>query len=345
MSARRREGSVHGGPSALTISSAFRPLHFSVQQQEIEEPEAEAEAKPAAKEDVKESSTEQEGSAPGSLLELTSVFLYFLVLLWTLAFAVMMSFGFDWFVSELGPDDGAKELSSQRAPCSMLALWLVTIAAYSVGYGPQSRAGWCLTGSALAAASYAARTLVALGAGGAAPSVPTLPVWSNADLDLDANVPDLLAALCLAGLLSALLRPADVPRDPAAAGGAGGDGAPVPPVALSGETQAETFQERGEEEEDEGAAGGPASPSPLPEDAHGPRSLVGHRVAAERGLDGVAFGTVADYDHDAREWLVRYDDASVEEEALNRVQLGSAFRLYSKQLSDDLKAMWRRGEL
>ena len=78
--------------------------------------------------------------------------------------------------------------------------------------------------------------------------------------------------------------------------------------------------------------------------ASGPKSLIGQRVAVEKDQDTL-FGTVKEYDSETREWLVHFDDPFHEEKELNRVQLGSAFKLYSKHLSDNLKAMWRAGEL
>mmetsp|Transcript_8748 Transcript_8748/g.14919 ORF Transcript_8748/g.14919 Transcript_8748/m.14919 type:complete len:89 (-) Transcript_8748:152-418(-) len=79
-------------------------------------------------------------------------------------------------------------------------------------------------------------------------------------------------------------------------------------------------------------------------EATGPRSLIGQRVSVEdNGFP--SFGTVADYDAETRLWTILFDDENQEEGVLNRVELGSAFKSYSKHLADSLKAMWKSGEI
>lgn len=75
----------------------------------------------------------------------------------------------------------------------------------------------------------------------------------------------------------------------------------------------------------------------------GPRSLIGQKVAAQK--NGFALsGTVKAYLPVTREWRVIWDDGSAAED-LNRIELASAFKLYSKNLADSLKLMWRNGEV
>ena len=79
-------------------------------------------------------------------------------------------------------------------------------------------------------------------------------------------------------------------------------------------------------------------------EATGPRSLIGQRVSVEeKGVP--SFGTVAGYDDKTRFWTVLFDDQEQEEGELNRVELASAFKSYSKHLADSLKAMWKAGEI
>ena len=84
---------------------------------------------------------------------------------------------------------------------------------------------------------------------------------------------------------------------------------------------------------------------PATRETEGPRSFIGDRVAVEKS--GVVYlGTVSEYDSDTRLWLVTYEASEgLEDDQLNRLQIASAFRLYSKELSDRLKAMWRANEI
>mmetsp|Transcript_31898 Transcript_31898/g.66896 ORF Transcript_31898/g.66896 Transcript_31898/m.66896 type:complete len:169 (+) Transcript_31898:1-507(+) len=148
--------------------------------------------------------------------------------------------------------------------------------------------------------------------------VPSLPIYSHSDIDV--KMLDLLVVLCLLGTITTLKRPA-APQEQPQVVVAFNEG-DAPEAESQVETQAETFKE-----EDAVVA---------PEEAitTGPRSLIGQRVAVEKGIDAI-LGTVKDYDAETREWLIQYDgDELGEEEVLNRVQLGSAFKLYSKHLAD-----------
>lgn len=89
----------------------------------------------------------------------------------------------------------------------------------------------------------------------------------------------------------------------------------------------------------------PEANVPIKRETEGPRSFIGDRVAVEKS--GVVYlGTVSEYDSDNRLWLVTYEASEgLEDDQLNRLQISSAFRLYSKELSDRLKAMWRANEI
>jgi len=288
-----------------------------------EEPKVEVEEEPeievkeiASEEKANQMSPKQTQSKIGSLLDLFPVFFHVLVVLWTLSFAVMMSFGFDWYLSHASPDIGSEDnmLSHQRAPCATLGLWLVSIVAFSIAFGPRSVAGWILTGLSLTMASFST-TLVTTDE---TTPVPSLPIYSHSDIDV--KMLDLLVVLCLLGTITTLKRPA-APQEQPQVVNAFNEG-DAPEAESQVETQAETFKE-----EDAVVA---------PEEAitTGPRSLIGQRVAVEKGIDAI-LGTVKDYDAETREWLIQYDgDELGEEEVLNRVQLGSAFKLYSKHLAD-----------
>ena len=232
------------------------------------------------------------------LLQLSPMFFH--AIQWTLAFAFVMAFCFDWWLFEFGPDI-EEDAAAQRSTCVTLGLWLVTIVGYAIVCGSSSRAGWILTGSSLTMASFSTKLTTSVGT-----PVPSLPIYSISGVDI--NVPDLLMILCLVGCATSLMAP--LPEQ-------------FQVVASGGETEAS------EKKEDQ---------------ASGPKSLIGQRVAVEKDEDTL-FGTVKEYDSETREWLVHFDDPFHEEEELNRVQLGSAFKLYSKHLSDNLKAMWRAGEL
>ena len=235
------------------------------------------------------------------LLHLSPMFFHAIVIQWTLAFAFVMAFCFDWWLFEFGPDIEEEDVTAQRSTCVTLGLWLVTIVGYAIVCGSSSRAGWILTGSSLTMASFSTKLITSVGT-----PVPSLPIYSVSGIDI--NVPDLLMILCLVGCAAALMLP--LPEQSQV-------------VASGGETEASDKKEY---------------------QASGPKSLIGQRVAVEKDEDTL-FGTVKEYDSETREWLVHFDDPFHEEEELNRVQLGSAFKLYSKHLSDNLKAMWRAGEL
>lgn len=278
---------------------------------EAENPKEELQ-NPEVKEEVDESS-EQKPSMSKDLLELCPVFFQALVSLWTLAFAIMMIFCLDWWTFELGPNNGEEDIvANQRESCAILGLWLVTIAINFAACGAQSQAGWILTGSTLAMASFSSKLI---GSKSSTTSIPSLPIYSISGFDL--NVLDSLVVLCLVGYAAVLLQPEKNP-------------------------QVATEKTLKEEESDPQAAPCQGKEASAPE-ANGPRSFIGERVAVEKGIDTFS-GTVKDYDSTTREWLVQYDVSKGEEE-LNRVQLGSAFKLYAKDLSDSLKAMWRAGDI
>ena len=288
-------------------------MHSSIQEEVIKEEEVETEVIQVKQEDpetqVKEvakeeanKSAEEKTPMIESPLPLVPVFLHALVIQWTLAFAIMISFGFDWYVSQLGPD-GGEDMASQRAPCVTLGLWLVTIAGYSFALGAHSRAGWILTGSSLAMASFSTKFMT-----DDSTPVPSLPIYSFSGFEV--NVPAVLVVLCLVGFAIVLKQPTMALEE-------------QPQVIANEEApQAELFEEKEE-----------AAP-----EVTGPRSLIGQRVAVDKGIDAF-IGTVKDYDSETREWLVHYDSEIQEGEELNRVQLGSAFKLYSTHLADSLRAM------
>jgi len=268
---------------------------------QVKQEDPETEVKEVAKEEANKS-TEEKTPMIESLLPLVPVFFHALVIQWTLAFAIMISFGFDWYVSQIGPG-GGEDMASQRAPCVTLGLWLVTIAGYSFAFGAHSRAGWILTGLSLAMASFSTKFMT-----DDSTPVPSLPIYSFSGFEV--NVPAVLVVLCLVGFAVVLKQPTMALEE-------------QPQVIANEEApQAETFEEKDE-----------AAP-----EVTGPRSLIGQRVAVEKGIDAF-IGTVKDYDSETRGWLVHYDSEIQEGEELNRVQLGSAFKLYSTHLSDSLKAM------
>eukprot|EP00578_Thalassiosira_sp_NH16_P009813 CAMPEP_0181113310 /NCGR_PEP_ID=MMETSP1071-20121207/20279_1 /TAXON_ID=35127 /ORGANISM="Thalassiosira sp., Strain NH16" /LENGTH=510 /DNA_ID=CAMNT_0023197339 /DNA_START=86 /DNA_END=1618 /DNA_ORIENTATION=- len=268
-----------------------------------ENPKEEVE-KPEMKEEVVGSSEENSSM---DLLELCPVLFQALVSLWTLAFAIMMMFCLDWWTLELGPNNEEEDIvANQRDFCGILGLWLVTIVVNFVVFGAQSQAGWILTGTTLAMASFSSK-LIASENG--ATAIPSLPIYTISGFDV--NVLDSLVVLCLVGYAAVLLQPVENP-------------------------QVATQKSLKEEKSDPQAAPCQEKEAGAPK-ANGPRAFIGERVAVEKGIDTLS-GTVKDYDSTTREWLIQYD-VSQEEEEFNRVQLGSAFKLYAKDLSDSLKAM------
>ena len=268
-----------------------------------------------------------------SLIPLLPVFFHALFIQWTLAFAGSITLGLDWWTSQHDltvDEEGTATWESQKSSCVMLGLWLATIAVSATAFGASSRAGWICTGASMAVASFAARLM----ANEDGTSVPSLPIASYSGYHV--NVPDLLVATCVFGLVAALKQPvAKQPQEVAAE-----ENQEVVAVVETKEdevtqnTESDTTQT--DEEDDDATV-------PIAE-ATGPRSLIGQRVAVEKGIDEF-LGTVKDYDAETREWTVHYDNEFQEDEEVNRVQLGSAFKGYSKHLSDNLKSMWRNGEL
>ena len=252
-----------------------------------------------------------------------------LLVMWTLAFAVMISpIGFDWYLSHHGGEDDSIAMSeAQRGPCAALALWLGTIAFWILAVGPQSGTGWAIAGLSLVAASYSTRFM----ADDTTIPVPLLPLPFYAGYQI--RVPDLLIAACYYGWLALHLCPRPAGTVPA----------PVLPQApsLTDEVMPPD-QERVNETQAEQFGGTEAGASVLPEDMGG-RLFIGKRVAIFGHGGEARLGTVDDYDLVEKEWSVRFDDSSAEEDelmTLNRVSLGSALKLHAKVLADELKAMW-----
>ncbi|KAL9191441.1 hypothetical protein ACHAXT_001147 [Thalassiosira profunda] len=304
-------------------------IRFSAEETKKDKVETEADG---GAQDVNDAANQ--GGIMAYLFQLSPVFFHALTIQWTLAFAVVMAFCYDWWLFEFGPD--YEDAASQQATCFTLGLWLVTIAGYAIAFGPGSRAGWILTGSALTMVSFSAKMiapgvtsvpflpihsfngfevnvealLTVLGVDTA--SLPSLPIYSLNGFGI--GVPDLLVFLCLAGCVATLKQ-----------------------TKVSSEQPQEVVEEEVKEE-------APKEDAQVAPEATGPRSLIGQRVAMEK--EGIEMlGTVKEYVSDTREWLIHYDDEFQVDDEVNRLQLTSGFKNYSKHLSDNVKAMWRAGEL
>jgi len=278
----------------------------------------EAEVKGVAEEEATES-TEQKVPIMEPLLELAPVFLHTLVILWTVAFATMITFSFDWWVFQLGPI-GGDDMVSQKGSCFTLGLWLVTIIGNAIAFGAESKAGWILTGSSFAVASFSTKFIA-----DGQTTVPFLPIYSFNGIDV--CVLPALVVLCMAGFSAVLKQPVMLQEQPQ--------------VVVNRE---EPVAEASEAETQAGQFGMNEEAASASDATTGPQSFIGQRVAVEKGTEAF-FGIVTSYDSETREWSVHYVDESQEDEQLNRVQLGSAFKLHSKRLADNLKEMWRAGEL
>eukprot|EP01082_Thalassiosira_pseudonana_P011038 g9928.t1 g9928 contig4:897767-899305(+) len=255
-----------------------------------------------------------------SYLPQLSVFLHALLLQWTLAFAITLTFCLDWFMFEFCPEGACTGYSNQRASSAILGLWLVTIVGYSIALGTNNIAGWILTTAALAMSSFSAKAIRWGDANDVYVSVASVPIYSVASLEI--NVPDLLVLIGLVGCTVLLATPASTSESLVDNGKSQGGGA-----SDVDEKPAENKEKATAEREQSG-----------------PRSLIGQRVAVENG-SATSYGTVKDYDPETRLWLISYDNEYEEEDELNRIDLASAFKLYSKDLADNLKAMWRSGEI
>lgn len=291
----------------------FTHFFLSFRTQAAEEPIVEEEA-------VEE--VEANEAPKTSVLPFITVFLHSVIIQWSIAFAVIMSFCLDWWLFQFGSSN--EVVSSQRGSSAMLGMWLVTIAGYSLVFGTFSQKGWIITTSSLAVLSFAVKMYDE--------DVVSLPVYQVFGLGI--TIPDLLLCISFVASLFVMNQPpaeaeahtesdADA-SDPAAA--------PASEEPSSNEANAEESKEVME------------AVMIAAKEATGPRSLIGQRVSVEE--DGFpSFGTVAGYDAELRLWTVLFDDENQEEGMLNRVQLGSAFKSYSKHLADSLKAMWKSGEI
>lgn len=251
-----------------------------------------------------------------SFLPHCAVFLHSVIIQWSIAFAVIMTFCLDWWLFQFGSSND-EVLSSQRASSSMLGMWLVTIAGYSIAFGTFSQVGWILTTSSLVMLSFAAKMYDEEMASA------SLPVYHVNDYGI--TIPDLLLCISFVACLFVLKQPP--PVDVAA---------PSEPTAV-----AVSSEEEGNADESKEVMEAVMIAS---KEATGPRSLIGQRVSVEdNGFP--SFGTVAGYDDETHFWTILFDDENREEGKLNRLELGSAFKSYSKELADSLKAMWKSGEI
>ncbi len=291
----------------------FTENFLSFRTQAAEEPIVEA-AAAAEEEDANE-------APKTSVLPFITVFLHSVIIQWSIAFAVIMTFCLDWWLFQFGSSN--EVVSSQRGSSAMLGMWLVTIAGYSLVFGTFSQKGWMLTTSALAVLSFAVKMYDE--------DVVSLPVYQAFGLGI--TIPDLLLCISFVACLFVMNQPpteAEDSSEPDALEAAAAPAAEEP--SSSNEANAEESKEVME------------AVMIAAKEATGPRSLIGQRVSVEE--DGFpSFGTVAGYDAELRLWTVLFDDENQEEGMLNRVQLGSAFKSYSKHLADSLKAMWKSGEI
>jgi len=232
-----------------------------------------------------------------------------------------MTFCLDWWLFQFGSSE--EVLSSQRASSSMLGMWLVTIAGYSIAFGTFSQVGWILTTSSLAMLSFAVKMY------DDDMSSASLPVYQVFGRGI--AIPDLLLCISFVACVFVMKQPpieVVVPAEPAAAVAASSEEEPSSPDEVNAEESKEVME----------------AVMIAAKEATGPRSLIGQRVSVEdNGFP--SFGTVADYDAETRLWTILFDDENQEQGLLNRVELGSAFKSYSKHLADSLKAMWKSGEI
>eukprot|EP00986_Skeletonema_menzelii_P002310 scaffold627_cov144-Skeletonema_menzelii.AAC.19 len=286
----------------------------------VEEEKKEA-AAPAVETQAAEANVEEEKiEAPKiSFIPHFAVFLHSVIIQWSIAFAVIMTFCLDWWIFQFGPSND-EVLSSQRASSSMLGMWLVTIAGYSIAFGTFSQLGWILTTSSLAMLSFAAKMY---GDEMASASLPVYQVFGRG-----ISIPDLLLCISFVACLFVMKQP------------------PVDAVADSEPTAAVSSNEPSSSDEEDADESKEVMDAVMiaAKEATGPRSLIGQRVSVEdNGFP--SFGTVAGYDAETRLWTILFDDENREEGTLNRVELGSAFKSYSRELADSLKAMWKSGEI
>ena len=151
---------------------------------------------------------EQSTSVLAILFSLTPTFIQCLLIQWTFAFAVILTFFFDWWVYHgtlnaktegVGPVTELEAMmENQRESCAIYGAWLVTIVGYSVVFGARSKAGAILTGSVLIMVAFSTKLIDM--------SVPSLPIYSYGGFDI--TVPDLLAVMGMSGCIATLLQPA-----------------------------------------------------------------------------------------------------------------------------------------
>jgi len=148
---------------------------------------------------------EQSTSVLAILFSLTPMFVQCLLIQWTFAFAVILTFFFDWWVYHgtlnaipQGPVTEVEAMmENQRESCAIYGAWLVTIVGYSVVFGARSKVGAILTGSVLTMVAFSTKLIDM--------SVLSLPVYSYEGFDI--TVPDLLALMGMIGCIATLLQP------------------------------------------------------------------------------------------------------------------------------------------
>lgn len=218
---------------------------------------------------------------------------------------------------EFHPQGAEANYSNQRTSCAILGLWIVTIAGYSIVLGAHSIVGWVLATSSLAMAKFA----IKMNWGESYDvSMPSVPVYSVSSLDI--TILDALIAVGFAGWLVLYFKE------------------PEQPVEV--ETDEAGVVESGVVEKAETA---PEIRAASNGEKTGPYSFIGDRVAVDKS--GFTYtGTVSKYDPESRQWTVTYEASEgLDDDYLNRLEIASAFKLYSKEMSDRLKAMWRANEI
>ena len=223
---------------------------------------------------------------------------------------------------EFHPKGTDAEYSNQRTSSALLGFWLVSIAGYSIALGSQSMVGWIIATASLTMAKFAITTDWGENYD---ISLPSSPVFSTSFLDVT-----ILDALIVTGFAGWLLLYFKEPEQ------------------LGAELPVEN-EESGSviESNDIPDVQIPDNSVQLPVESKrtGPYAFIGDRVAVTKS--GATYvGTVTQYSHDTRMWTVMYEAGDgLEDDELNRLEIASAFRLYSKELGDRLKAMWRANEI
>ena len=176
-------------------------MNFSVPQAEDTEQETAAEA-------VEAKTTELKKTSVSSLLfSLAPVFFQGLIIQWTLAYAIILTFCYDWWVFQgtgnvvIDTTQTEDMMESQRMTCAILGFWLVTIAGYSAVFGARSRVGSIMTCAVLIMVSFSTNLM----ASSSGTSILSLPIYSFSGFDI--NVPDSLAVMSLLGCIVNLLQP------------------------------------------------------------------------------------------------------------------------------------------